>query len=195
MKKMFKRLLYGLIVIMAAWLILTLWAEAKGKAKQWHIGNPSSTKKVLIIYDPDPFYNLDQQVCQAFAEGLTASDSMDITISTVAAAGNITNQEFSIYVFCANTYNWRPDWAVSRFVKNHRQLKGKPVVAITLGSGSTRASQKALERMIRNKEANLIGSRSFWLLRPNDETRKEKNVKVAVSMVKEWAKQIAHEEK
>lgn len=29
---------------------------------------------MLIVYDPDPFYNLDEKLCRAFAKGLAKND-------------------------------------------------------------------------------------------------------------------------
>jgi hypothetical protein len=193
MKKFFRKALYVMLAVVAVWIILTIWAEAEGGAKQWSYGSNAAPQKILIVYDPDPFYNLDEQVCKAFGEQLSIKD-VHVTIATVAAASKMESREFNGYVFCANTYNWQPDWAISSFIKNHQYLKNKPVVAITLGAGSTRASQKKLEHIILQKQVNLIGSRSFWLLKPNDESKmKESNVKVATAMVKEWAvKMIPH---
>jgi len=46
--------------------------------------------------------------------------------------------------------------------------------------------------LLSEKKSRLIGSRSFWLMRPNDESRmKESNVQVCLSLVREWAQQIA----
>lgn len=179
-------MLYIIIAVIIIWALLTFWAESKGKAKQWTYGKLSSPQKVLIIYDPDPFYNLDEQLCRAFAEELR---DKQVIVATVAAAEQMEELQFDLYVLCTNTYNWQPDWALSRFVKKSLELKNKPVIAITLGSGSTGTSQKTFEKLILKKEANLVDSRSFWLLKPNDENRlNENNVKVAVSMVHDWAR-------
>lgn len=190
MKKFIRAVKYILLFIAGLWILLTLWAETKGTSKRWETGNATSLRKALIIYDPDPFYNLDEQVCRSFGQSL-AEHNISVTIATVAAMGDIPAANFDLYVFCANTYNWRPDWAISGFIKK-QSLKDKAVVAITLGAGSTAASQRALQRIINKKEARLLASRSFWLLKPNDEARqKENNVAVAVDMVNMWAAEIA----
>ncbi|MDX2045437.1 MAG: hypothetical protein SFU87_01540 [Chitinophagaceae bacterium] len=187
MKKFLRRALYVMLAVVVVWIILTIWAKAEGGTKQWSYGNNSAPQKILIVYDPDPFYNLDEQVCKAFGEPL-AIKGVQVTVATVAAATKMESRRFNGYVFCANTYNWQPDWAVSRFIKNHQGLKDKPAIAITLGAGSTAASQKALEKLILKKEAHLAVSCSFWLLKPNDESKmNESNVKVATVMAKEWA--------
>ena len=95
-------------------------------------------------------------------------------------------------MFCANTYNFHPDWAVTDFIKEQVELEGKPVVAITVGSGSTETSQKALEDLIINMKGNLVDSHSLWLFKPNDESRtKESNIKVSVSMAYAQGEKIA----
>ena len=58
-------------------------------------------------------------------------------------------------------------------------------MAITLGSGSTERAQRLLETRLLEKGAVLIASKSFWLMRPNAETRTDKpNVAIAVEMAK-----------
>jgi hypothetical protein len=177
-------------IIMMLWVILTLWVEAEGPAVIKKSGNEASVQTALIVYDPDPVYNLDEQVCEAFATVL-ADSGWKVTLATVAAAKKEDCSRFQLYVLCANTYNWRPDWAITRFVKKYASLKDKTVVALTLGSGSTAASQKAFEQVILQQGARIAESRSLWLLKPNDETKaKEKNVKVALDIIKEWAKRL-----
>lgn len=181
-------MLYIMASILVGWGILTLIAELKGEARVWKYNTDITAQKALIVYNPDLFYNLDEQVCKAFAEEIK---DMQVTVATVAAAEKEKEQQYDLYVFCANTYNWRPDKPTAGFINNSSNLNNKPVVAITLGSGSTKASQDYLETIIRNKSARLIASRSFWLLKPNDESRtNEKNIEVAINLVHKWAKEI-----
>ena len=180
-------MLYIIAFILLAWVILTVIAQLRGEARVWKYNNDNNNKKALIVYNPDIFYNFDEQVCKAFAEEIK---HMQVTVATVAAVDTMSECNYDFYLFCANTYNWRPDKPTTDFIENC-SLRDKPVVAITLGSGSTEASQKHLEKIIRDKGARLIASRSFWLMRPNDESRtKEKNVAVAISIVHKWAKEI-----
>ncbi len=113
-------------------------------------------------------------------------------MATVKAVGDSPDQPIDLYVFCANTYNWAPDWSVSDFIRNEGRLEGKPVVAITVGSGDTRGTQKALKKLLLERKAALLDSRPLWLLKPNDELRgKESTVAVAVSMAYAWGEDIA----
>jgi hypothetical protein len=181
-------------LIMLAWLSLSLWVEAEGPKKSWKFGVlPSSNHQILVVYDPDPFYNLDEQVCRSFGQAMADSGLHGI-VATVSAAKELRDKDFAVYVLCANTYNWRPDWSVASFIKRETVLKAKPVIAITLGSGSTKGSQKAFEKIINENGAMLIDSKSLWLLRPNDELRmKETNVGVAKSIVYDWALELVDE--
>lgn len=177
--------------IALVWGLLTWIAEKKGPENRFEIGNPSNTKKALIIYDPDPFYNLDEQVCRSFAEGL-ADKGWKSEVVSVAVLDKRDPELFELYVFCANTYNWAPDRAVSNYIKKSRDLIGKKVVAITLGSGSTARSKLLLEKILKEKEMNLIDSKTFWLLKPNDESRtKESNVKIAIELSNDFGKEVA----
>jgi hypothetical protein len=192
MKKFLRVVTFTVIIISIIWTLLTLWVESKGPARSWELGDKSSLKTALIVYDPDPFYNLDEQISKKFGEAL-AHHGMHVTVATVAAAGKLNVQTYDLYVLCANTYNWRPDWALTNFAEDELMLKNKSTVAITLGSGSTEESQQALEELIVEKNGDLIGSRSLWLMRPNDESRmEESNVAVSVSMAYTWGEEIAN---
>lgn len=190
MKKILNITLIGLSAILVIWTILTFWAEGIGTNKTWETGNPSSVKKALIVYDPDPFYNLDQQVCEGFGKAL-ADSGWHITYATVAAASKMKADSIALYVFCANTYNWSPDWAVTGFIEKNVVLKDKNVVAITVGGGSTARSKRVLADIIKESGGILLGSETYWLWQPNDETRMEEpNSKIAVEMAEKFGEEI-----
>lgn len=179
-----------ILSVAITWTVLTLWVQRTGPSKIWQIGNANSDTRVLIIFDPDPFYNLDEQVCLSLGQAF-ADNKMHVQVATVAAAIKL-KEEPNIFVFCANTYNWRPDWAVSNFIGKHALIKGKHVIALALGSGSTESAQRALEKLIIKKEGNILDSRSLWLMRPNDESQlQESNVNVAIKIAYDWGQQLA----
>lgn len=182
----------ALFLVIAGWTLLTIYVERKGPVKQWTLGE-SGGKKVLIVFDPDPFYNLDEQVCKSMGNAL-ADRKMNVEIATVAAAEYINPESaYEVIVYCANTYNWRPDWAITSFIQNHSELHRKrSVVAITLGAGSTQASKKHFEDVITNSGGQLLKSHTLWLWRPNDKKRmKDSNIQVAVEQAYNWGKDIA----
>jgi len=189
MKKALKRTLYTVTGILLLWTAATFWAEYGGTQKVEWVGDESADKKALVVYNPDPIYNLDEQVCKSFATGLLKSGFT----SKIATTGFLKeeSESYDLYVFCANTYNWAPDWLVTRYIRNHPDLEAKKVVAFTLGSGSTVRSKRLLEEAILSRNADLIGSKTYWLMRPNDEGRmKEKNVDVVNDMVMNFGREI-----
>lgn len=182
-------MIFVLTGILIVWTALTIWAEYSGGSKVVTIGNNSSFKNVLIVYNPDPIYNLDEQICENFAKGL-ANENFNVKIATVKVAKKELNHYY-LYVFCANTYNWAPDWLVKSYIEKHPHLKDKNAIGITLGSGSTERSQRILEETINSKQAKLLDSKTYWLLKPNDENRmKENNIKVALDMAEKFGTEI-----
>jgi len=106
--------------ILIAWTFLTLYVERKGPPKESSVGGAKNDHKALIVFDPDPFYNLDERVCLSFAKALAESNFL-VTVMTVAAAEESTDKTFDLYVYCANTYNWRPDRAMVSYVKGNSE--------------------------------------------------------------------------
>lgn len=182
MKKFIKITTWIILSILILWTILTFIVESKGAEKMEVLGYENGSYKAVILYDPDPFYNFDEQVCLGMAKGL-AENGWQVKVVSVAAAKEITKDTFDLYGFCANTYNWAPDWTVAKYINGHSALQNAKVVAITLGSGSTDRAQRVLEAKIKAKAAVLLDSKTYWLMRPNDELRlEESNVAVAVDM-------------
>jgi len=178
-----------IIIVLILWLILTVWVQYAGGEKAAIVGNEDAAKRALIVYNPDPFYNLDEQVCKSFAEGLVGH-GFTTKVATVKAAQNDT-EDYDLYVFCANTYNWSPDWLIQRFIKKHPNLEVKNAVAITLGSGSTKRAKRLLETALCNRDVVLLDSREYWLNRPNDENRmEEKNAKVVNDLARQFGDEI-----
>lgn len=172
------------------WIALTIFVEIKGEAHSEILGKRIATQNALIIYNPDPIYNLDEEVCNSFAEGL-AKHNWWVNVKTVSIASQCIDEEDDLYIFCANTYNFAPDRGITNFIKTHDKLNSKPVVAITLGSGPTERSKRILENIIKKNESTLLDSKTYWLLRPNDVARlEESNVTVAIEMANKFGMEV-----
>jgi hypothetical protein len=184
-----KTIVKWIVAVLFIWIVLTVWVEKEGPPDKWNMGNLNASKKALILYDPDPFYNLDQQICESIGSVLSNHD-YNVTIATVSGIKDTKTNDYQLYVFCANTYNWQPDWAICKAISK-MTIADKETIAITVGAGSTKHSQKVFEKLIKSKKANLLDSKSFWIWKPNDEARtKQSNVKMAVQISKEWATKI-----
>lgn len=182
----------GFIIILLLWLALTVFVQFKGTGdKKVFQGVESSYINALIIYNPDPIYNFDLQVCENFAKGLL-ENKIDATIITIKH-NPLKIRDYDLIVFCANTYNFAPDWGIQEVIKN-QNLKNKYVANISLGAGATANSEKKLNNLVLEKGAILLGSHSFWLSKPNDLNIKDKNnIEIAKDHAKKWATDISNE--
>lgn len=184
--KIFVKVLMGIALV---WGGLSIWVELPGSDIELRM-RPELDKRALIVYDPDPIYNLDWQVCKSFAEGLDR-EVWGIDLLSVSEALRQERQDYELYVFCTNTYNWDPDWVLRSFMENMEGLKGKSTVALTVGSGSTTRAKRIMEKVLVEKEAELLASEEFWLMRPNDEQRMEEpNSLVAADKARELAAEL-----
>ena len=179
-----------IIGIALLWGALTFYVQGEGPVFSTFLGEAEAKQTALILYDPDPFYDLDAQVCLGIGE-VFSQHGWRVQVSSVKAMQQAPRSDYNLYVFCANTYNWAPDKALVQIIRNWPNLDRKNAIAITLGSGSTARAQRLLEKELLARKVNVLGSRSLWLMRPNDEDRMdEENVDVAVSMAKSWAKSL-----
>ncbi len=180
-------------IFMVIWGFLTLLAEQERHGGRWEFGSEPLAGRALIQYNPDLFYNLDHQVSRAFAEGLVEEGWRADVISTAELAG-LDVEAYDLFVYCANTYNWAPDRQISQAIRSALHLKGKPAAAITLGSGSTARSKRLLEELILDQEALLIRSETYWLMKPNDESRPGvPNTQVAREKAREMGRECARD--
>lgn len=178
-------IIIGLLLFL--WLLASLWANAEGASRLNKFGNLEPDKTALIVYDPDPFYKFDEQICNSFANGL-AEKNWNIIVASVKATKNIEASTYDLYVFCANTYNSKPDSSIVKYIKSFDDLADMNIVLITLGAGTTDNSKAILEKLINEKKGKYLDSKAYWWARPNDEARKnEKNVVVAKELAKLWA--------
>jgi hypothetical protein len=190
MKRIFRIVLNVVMVIAIIWAAMTVWVQWYNPEKQIKEAPEDAIKTALLMYKADPIYNLDEQVLEAFAKGLE-KHGIGADIMTLPLAEK-TNKSYDLYLFCANTYNWAPDWKTSKFLKEASFLNGKDVAAITLGAGSTARSKRLLDEKIRATGANLMDSETYWLMRPNDDCQLErKNTYVARECATFYGEQTA----
>lgn len=191
MPRWIKRSLWGTVAFLVVWAILTIWAEQPRIAPGMDFGPADSRLHAWVVYNPDPFYNLDRQVCEAFASAM-AGAGWHVRVRTLADSPTDFRSGTDLFAVCANTYNWAPDRPSLRFIADAVGLEGKPAVAITLGSGSTSRSKRLLESALSQKKARVLLSETYWLMRPNDEARMEDpNVEVACDKARELGTRTA----
>lgn len=188
-RSIMKNTMIVITLISAFWVLLTFYVQNFGNEVSLQIGDESTcVRNALIVLNPDPIYDFDKQICMSTASGLNTRKICSKIVSVENAPRDVS--KFDVVVFCSNTYNFQPDWKVTKYIKRI-ELSNIDVVAITLGAGSTETAQKSLEKLLVERNANILSSNSYWLLKPNDETRaKEDNIEIARVMAKQRAKQI-----
>jgi hypothetical protein len=177
--------LSGLIFI---WACLTAWAQISDRNFDKNFGSKNSGPRIQILFKSDPLYNLDEQICIRLATVLEAN-GCNVHLSSYASNPSIS-EATDVVVFCANTYNWAPDWVTLNFILEHSELEDKMGIPIILGSGSTNRARNILEFSVSDRKMDLIGTEDFWLLKPNDDRRiNNDNVKVALDQIEIKAQQ------
>lgn len=177
--------------LLLGWGGLTFWVECARFAPARVLQAPKAAGRALVLYNPDPLYDLDRQVGEAFATALNTR-GWEVKLSSHGSTGEGPDPGVDLCVLIANTYNWAPDRPTVRYIRQSAWLAGKPVVAITLGSGSTARSKRLLEEALQTRGAQLLASETYWLLRPNDESRMdEPNVQVALERAQGLARKVA----
>lgn len=189
MRKGIKIFLFMVLTIGLIWVALTFYVELHLVKKQGVWNEGTSEKALLVIYQPDPFYPFDEQIGRKFSQPFVLRGwKVEWTSSDYRPL--INPSSYYLILIISNTYNWAPDWPTVDWIKE-APLKGKKVIAITLGAGSTEFSKKSLDTKIKESGATLLDSRTFWLLRPNDESQIHKpNVEVAKKLAEEWGEQV-----
>ena len=189
--KVLKKLAWLLAIILLIWLLLTLYVQQASTIYVSNLGENKPGKKAVILFNPDPFYNLDEKIAMRCA-GILLEEGWETRILSVAAVEAGEPAVGDLYIMIANTYNWAPDRPTQRTITSTDLLTNKPVVAITLGSGSTARAKRLLEELIRSQKGILIDSETYWLMRPNDDTGGQgSNIGAALEKVEIQARQIA----
>jgi len=175
-----KKIIYLIGFLLFLWLLATFYAQLSGEQETVILPVSKSDMSAIVIYNPDPFYNLDEQVCMSLGKGLQR-EGIEATVMTTKNLYNLT-KKYDLYIFCANTYNYAPDWLVSRAIKK-MNLSNENTVAITLGAGSTDRAQRKVEDLLVKANARILGSKAIWWWKTNDERRRsESNILVANQM-------------
>ncbi|MFN8582605.1 MAG: hypothetical protein U0163_16725 [Gemmatimonadaceae bacterium] len=164
------------IVIVAAVLAVSIGVERE--APYIHESLGGTGPRALVLYHPSRDARFADEISMAVAQGLRdAGYSVERATITRRTPGDSSGVAFIAVV--SNTYWWTPDLPTLRFLRRAR-LTGIPAYAFIGGAGSTGRSERVLADALRATGATVIGTRSLWIWRPNDEHRmQEPNRRVA----------------
>ena len=98
---------------------------------------------------------------------------------------------YTLIAVVSNTYFWTPDRPTRDYLRK-AHLEGTPAIGLMAGAGATGRAERMLGEALRGTGAPSVHTRSFWLLRPNDEGRmRESNRAVALDEAERFAFEAA----
>jgi hypothetical protein len=149
---------------------------------------------VLILFHPSRDAHFSDDLSMSLADGLKAA-GFSVHRATLTRDTPPAFEGYALIAVVSNTYWWTPDLPTLRYLERAR-FNGVNMIGVIGGGGATERSQRMLDEALRKTGANVIHTRSFWLWRPNDESRMtEPNKQVALQLAKafgvESAKKVA----
>ncbi|MGB8327297.1 MAG: hypothetical protein WCE48_06930 [Steroidobacteraceae bacterium] len=171
-------------VLLAALLAISIVVEREGQYRFEHLGGGNQAR-ALVLFHPSRDAHFSDELSQALGNGLKQA-GLSVDRATLT---NLTPAEPKGYVLIAvvsNTYYWTPDIPTLRYLGRAR-FGATPVIGLIGGGGATARSQRMLDAALRQAGGRVLQTRSFWILRPNVETRlHEPNRKVALDLARQF---------
>lgn len=192
-KKVNSRMRQIAILIGAALLIgaamLTVYVEREAEFQLEPLGG-SGKARALVLFHPSRDAHFSDELSMSVAAGFKAAgfsvDRATMTRDTPAAP-----EGYSLVAVVSNTYWWTPDRPTIQYL-GRAKFNGVRTIGLIGGGGATARSQRLLGQALRSAGADVRQTRSFWILRPNDESRmQEPNRAVALQMARQFAVESA----
>jgi hypothetical protein len=187
-----KILLFAACALIAGWGAISFVVQLEGPYRQEEIGSAAHPRgKALILYHPSRDAHFAEDLSSAVAQGLV-DGGYAVTLETMTSRTPARPEGFDIVAVVSNTYYGAPDLPTTRYLKRAR-FDGMLALGLMGGAGSTDRSQKILDEALHRTNATVLATRSFWTMRPNDESRmKEPNRDVATDLARQFARQATH---
>jgi hypothetical protein len=146
--------------------------------------------RALILFHPSRDAHFSDDLTMSLAQGLKEA-GFSVQRATLTSDTPPAFEGYALIAIVSNTYWWTPDLPTLRYLERAR-FKGVNTIGVIGGGGATARSQRMLDAALRKTGANVIGTRAFWLWRPNDESRmREPNRQVAFQSAHAFAVESA----
>jgi len=123
--------------------------------------------KILVVYHPG-LSSFQKDVTMSYVKGLVERNFIvDITTPSSNTTTEITN--YDLIILGAPTYEFAPAKPMENYITRVSDFKGKKIVVIITGSGSTDESVAKMKELIESTNGTLIESLPLWSLGPNEE--------------------------
>lgn len=172
------------LVLLSSLIVVSVIVEIEGDYTLQVLGGAGKVR-ALILFHPSRDAHFSDDLSIALADGLKAA-GFAVERATLTSKTPAEPKGYALIGVVSNTFYSTPDLPTLRYLDRAR-LEGIPVVGLIGGAGSTGRSQRILDEALRKTGANVIRTRSFWLWRPNDESRlNEPNRDVALQLAKQF---------
>jgi flavorubredoxin len=172
------------LILLLGLAIVTIFVESEADYKLDTLGGEGKAR-ALILFHPSRDAHFSDELSISLADGLKSA-GFSVHRATITRDTPDALKDYALIAVVSNTYWWTPDIPTLRYLKRAR-IDGVHAIGLIGGAGATGRSQKMLEEALRKTGANVIQTRSFWLFRPNDETRmNEPNREVATQMARQF---------
>lgn len=179
----------ALILVILGLATITVLVQLEADYVLENLGGGGSGR-ALVLFHPSRDARFSDQISEALAEGFKdAGLTVDRTTLTRTTPG--APEGYAIIGIVSNTYYWAPDRPTRRYL-DRANLSGLPSLAIIGGAGSTGRAERMLGQALRDAGATVLGTRSVWLWRPNDESRMdEPNRGLALEIARQLGRESA----
>jgi hypothetical protein len=184
-----KRVAVGLgVTMILALAVITVVVEREGTYLLQTLSQGSAKGRALVLYHPSRDARFSDDLSRAFAQGLIEA-GLAVDLATLTSSTPARPEGYTLIAVVSNTYYWTPDLPTLHYLRR-AHLEGRTVVGLIGGAGATGRSRRVFDRALRATGGIVWQTRSFWLWRPNDETRlNEPNRQVALDLAKQLGKE------
>lgn len=139
----------------------------------------------LVLYHPG-LSDLQGALTDAFMAGLVDLD-WRVSRTTTSAAAPVDVSAYDLVALGVHTYWWAPDGPTRRYLTRAGDLGGTPVVVLLSALGATGRAEVRSADWVTRHGGRVMAVRSFFTMRPNDETDPRPNREVALARARELA--------
>ena len=154
------------------------------------VANPAgSAGHALVLYHPG-LSDLQRELTDAFTAGLVERD-WQVSRTTTSAAAPADLAPYDLLALGVHTYWWAPDGPTRRYLARAGDLGGRPVAVLLSALGASGRAEARSADWVEDHGGRVLEVRSFFVLRPNDETDPRPNREVALDRARALALDVA----
>lgn len=177
------------LILLAALAISTTLVELEADFKH-EVLSSNGSATALLLFHPSRDARFSDDLSLALADGLKAAGFSVHRATTTRHTPDAPNDYALVAVVC-NTYWWSPDLPTQRYLARAR-FNDIPAIGLIGGAGATGRSEQMLKDALQQTGAKVLQTRSFWIMRPNDEDRSnEPNRQVALQLARQLGMETA----